>query len=598
MLASQPCCKERRRPLCGRTMVVINRSGNNLTLHVSGDDFMHAVSLIKSLPSRRYDAESKMWIVPYGDLDNVIETLAPVDVVCNVHETEQIKLNIDDMQIYDFNFLHMPPYPFQIIGASFLINIKQGLLGDEMGLGKTVQAIAAAARLYYDGEATKAIVLCPASLKYQWAEEIEKFTDLSVTVIDGPKSKRTRLYYSDSYFTVLNYELLLRDMDDIQALYPDIIICDEIHRASNYKAKTTTNLLRLDAPYKWGLTGTPVQNVPDEVYSIFSFLRGPNIFGSYWSFRKRYIVVRNMYGRKNVPVGYKNLDELHRKIAPYMLRRMKKDVAKDLPEMIINLRHIEMTDDQKQLHNVVFEDLQVAAIQADALVERDETGQIVHHTPEDDKIMGYFIILQEIADSLELLNMSESPMAIAYNMNLKDSPKLDELADICEDRIANDPHAKTVIFTKFARMQTLIYKRLSKLGKCVVLNGSVPSKERQEMIDQFNTDPNVNFFISTDAGNYGISLQAADCLISVDIPWNPAVFNQRINRIHRINSTHESVEVIVMLSRDSVDDMIYNTMYKKLDMANSILEYTADEKERLEEITTKAIRSIVRKGAK
>ncbi len=455
-----------------------------------------------------------------------------------------------------------------------------------------MQAIVAAYRLNCDGQADKALVICPASLKYQWANEIEKFTDLSCTVVDGTKQKRAELYKQDTFFVIINYELLLKDLDEIVAIYPDIIVCDEIHKISNYKSQTSKSILKLDAPYKWGLTGTPLQNKPEEIFSIMSFLQ-PNILGNFWNFRRRYIKIGSAYGRENVPIGVQNLPELHAKVSPFMLRRLKKDVAKDLPDIIYTTRLIEMAKDQKQVHDIVFNDFQDFMSKIDKLVITDEFGDVIKSPPEANRALGYFILMQEIADSLELLGMSDSKMATGYDTGSKSSPKLDELYEICKERMENNPKSKTVIFTQFERMQRLIEAKLSKIGKTVKLNGQMKGQAKQEAIDSFIKDPSINFFLATDSGNFGINLGNADCLINFENPWNPSVFQQRSARIHRLTSTFQKVEIISLICKDSIDEIIYKTMYKKMKISKEVIEYTDQEKEDLDNLTINKLRKIL-----
>lgn len=569
---------------------------------INGDSFYCDLDRIKSIQGRRWNPDLKVWTIPADQLGFLEQIFYPNEIIWNrdiVPEPEEEKVDADKFHLPKFEVsldyldeLKLQLYDFQVIGSCFLADVKKGLLGDEMGLGKTPQAIGAAYKLYRQKKAEKALVICPASLKYQWAEEIKKFTDLSSTVIDGTKAQRPEQYAQETFFTITNYELLLHDLDYMLEMFPDIIICDEVHRIKNHATKTSKAILKLDAPYKWGLTGTPIQNRPDEIFNVFAFL-DDTILGNFWKFRARYIHVGDAYGRKNVPLGPKNLPELHNRLSPYMLRRLKKDVAPDLPDVIYNTILIDMHRDQKQLHEIVFNDFKQLMDTIESKVVRNELGDIVKKPPEADKGLAYFIIMQQIANSLELLDMSESSMVRGYNIKSKASPKLDHLYDICEERLDNNPNCKTVIFTQFEKMQRLIEKKLSKLGKSVIINGSVAHKTRQERINAFKEDPDIKFFLSSDAGNYGINLENSDCVISVDIPWNPAVYQQRNNRIHRMTSKFDKVEVITLISRGSVDEMILRSMYKKKEMSDEIIEYSEEKKEALNSMTIKQLKKIM-----
>ncbi|HLO11163.1 MAG TPA: DEAD/DEAH box helicase [Pseudoneobacillus sp.] len=578
-------------------MIDLTRNGDDeiKVKVINTGTFTEDVSRIKEIQGRKWDPASKVWVIPADQLDALTSVFDKKEIIWNMHDPKAKKKAVQiakfDVDNDHLDTLKLPPYDFQIIGINFLSKIKRCLLGDEMGIGKSLQAIGAAYKLYKDGKASKCLVLCPASIKYQWGAEVEKFTDLSYVVVDGDKTKRQNAYYSDAFFVIVNYELLLRDIEDISGIFPDIIVCDEIHRIKNWKAQTSKNILKLDAEYKWGLTGTPLQNKPEEIYNVFAFLE-PSVLGNFWTFRKHHIVVGEAYGRKNVPIGVQHLDELHTKLTPFMLRRLKKDVAKDLPEIIYTTKYIEMSKDQSQINKIIFKDFESLMEKVESLVERDEFGDIVKKPPEADKALGYFILLQEIADSMELLSMSDSKMAVAYDAKSKDSPKLDELYEICKEKLENDPDAKIVIFTQFERMQRLIEAKLNKLGKAALLNGKLKPADKQKNIENFKTNKDVRFFISTDSGNYGVNLENSDTLINVDIPWNPSIFDQRNARIHRLTSTFENVEIITLLSKDSIDDVIYKTMYKKKAISSKVVEYTDEEKEQLEKISIRQLKSL------
>lgn len=558
------------------------------------ESFYEDVAKIKSIQGRRWVPEGKIWTIPAQSKDLLTGLFHENEILWEEQQQPVSKSSLPNFSIDTvyLDEMKLVPYEFQIIGANFLSKVQRCLLGDEMGLGKTIQAIAASYVLNRKGEASKALILCPASLKYQWGNEIEKFTDLTYTIIDGNKAERTKQYQADTFFIIANYELLLRDLDDMSMIFPDIIIEDECHRTSNHAAKTTQNLLKLDAPYKWGLTGTPLQNKPEEIFNIFSFLQ-PDILGNFWVFRKRYIKIGDAYGRKNVPLGPQNLSELHGRVSPYMLRRLKKDVAKDLPDIIHTTRIIEMSKDQKQLHEIVYNDFQEHMKAVESLVERDEFGDVTKKPAEADKALGYFILMQEIADSLELLSMSDSKLAASYSVSSKSSPKLDELFEICKERVTSNPKSKTVIFTQFERMQRLVEDKIKKLGKSVKLNGKMKAQAKQDSIDSFTNDPDINFFLATDSGNFGINLANADCLINVESPWNPSVADQRAARIHRLTSTFDKVEIITLVCKDSIDEIIQKVIYKKKAVSKQVVEYTEEEKEELDNLTINKLRQML-----
>lgn len=380
---------------------------------------------------------------------------------------------------------------------------------------KTPQAIGAVHRLWKEGKAKKALVICPSSLKYQWKKEVEKFTSHQALVIDGtPKQRKEQIQFlketNDYLFTIINYELVRSDVNLLKEISWDVITCDEVHRIKNIRSKTSEAIKQLDAPYKFGLTGTPMQNRPEELFNIFDWL-DPSILGNYWAFRKRYMVIGEKFGKKNVIIGYKRLGELRERVSKYMLRRMKADVAPELPKMIFNTYRIPMTPEQERIQAAIQEDFlalvqEIQEFQQQAQGYYDENGEwVAPQHPKEAQILGYFNLLLSVSDAPELLLMSDSPMAQRYAQGLSSkpaSPKLDELERIAQEQLEAG-NRKMVIFTQFARMQKLAVERLQKYGGVEMINGSMGAQERQQALERFEQDPNINFMVCTDAANYG-----------------------------------------------------------------------------------------------
>ena len=292
----------------------------------------------------------------------------------------------------------------------------------------------------------------------------------------------------------------------------DAIVADEVHRIKNWKSKTSEAMKKLEAPHKFGLTGTPMQNKPDELFNLFDWIN-PKILGNYWAFRNRYIVVGEKFGKKNVEIGYKRLGELRNRVAPYMLRRMKVDVAPELPKMLFNKYRVEMSPDQQKLQDAIqkdFMDLLKEIKEAETgQGHYDENGQWVQpEHPKQGMMMGYFNLMLAVSDSPELLLMSDSGMAQSYAKLIGDnprSPKLDELEKIVNEQL-DSGNEKIVIFTQFTRMQRLAVERLSEIGGVQIINGSMKPFERQAALDDFKYNNKVNFLVCTDAANYGLTL--------------------------------------------------------------------------------------------
>lgn len=597
-------------------MLSVKLSGNVLHVkiegHLGGSEYKNLMNVFQNLPGAYYWEEKYTWIIPKQYVDNLINFMGE-DKIAWFNSVEEIKgiresiipqFEVSDEGLAD---MKLPPYPFQVVGMSFLHDIKQGLLADEMGLGKSPQAIGTTHRLWKEGKIKKALVVCPTSLKYQWANEIEKFTEHKGIVIDGsPKQRKEQLReFAENHeylFGIINYELVRNDLDIIKGIRVDAIISDEVHRIKNWKTKTSEAMKELDAPYKFGLTGTPMQNKPDELWNVMDWL-DPTVLGNYWAFRNRYVVTGEKFGKKNVEIGYKRLGELRRRISPKMLRRMKADVAPELPEMIFNTYRVEMSPEQQRLQDAIQEDFMNLLKDIQQFAEQsqgqyDENGQWVQpEHPQQGQMLGYFNLLLAVSDSPELLLMSDSGMAARYVELIGDkpkSPKLEELERICQDNL-DAGNSKIVIFTQFTRMQKLAIRQLTEMGGIEIINGSMKPFERQAALDNFKYNDTINFLICTDAANYGLNMQFANVLINLDIPWNPATYDQRAGRVHRIGGEHKNVFIIDIITQGGIDEKVEEALYRKRELAGQIVEKNEEEKAMMNKLSAGLLNKIMKK---
>lgn len=240
-------------------------------------------------------------------------------------------------------FLKLPLYSYQIDGMLHLAFKGRALLADEMGLGKTVQAVAAAAVMREVMSVKRVLVIAPASLKAEWEEQIRTFTSLPLEVLFGARAERlVRYRHTPAFFLIANYEQVVRDWREINGvLKPDLVILDEAQRIKNWKTRTAQNLKRLEARFAFVLTGTPLENRIDEVYSLTEFI-DPSLFGSLFRFNRKFY----RFDATGKMAGMQNLDDLHAMIGRIMLRRRKDDVEEQLPERVDNTYFVEMTPEQ------------------------------------------------------------------------------------------------------------------------------------------------------------------------------------------------------------------------------------------------------------
>lgn len=439
--------------------------------------------------------------------------------------------------------LKLPLYPFQNIGALFLSLNGSALLADEMGLGKTVQALAAFLHMKQRGLVNHALVLCPASLKYQWATEVVKFTDFKPVVVEGTPGKRRVLYREPADIHIINYELLLRDTDDIKLLATDLVILDEAQRIKNYQTKTSRLIRGLPKKYAFALTGTPLENELLELYTVMRFVN-PEVLGSnVQKFISRYIERDRWGGVK----AYKHTDEVRARVAAVVLRRTKKEVYRELPERIDNQFFVDLSPTQEEIYREY----------------KERFKKLLKHglNREQDVLeaFGYLTYLREICDSSELVDETR-----------RASSKREELKRVLPE-ILSGGH-KVLIFSEWERMTAILERDLADTGvRMVRFYGDLSQKQRAEVIKQFVEDEETRVFISTDAGALGLNLQVADYVIHFDLPYNPARVEQRIARAHRIGQ-RQPVNNIYFLTPKTIEMGIRRILYRKQRLFSDIFD--------------------------
>lgn len=443
--------------------------------------------------------------------------------------------------------MKLPLYEYQQQGMLHLAFAERAILADEMGLGKTVQAVAACELLRRLQGVKRVLVVATTSLKSEWAEQIDKFSDLGSVMVAGSRPERLRQYSQGAFFTLTNYEQVLRDKDDIQRLVaPDVIILDEAQRIKNWRTKTAATIKTLQSRYAFVLTGAPIENRIDDLYSIVQFL-DLKFFGPLFRFNREYYQL----DEKGKPVGYKNLDALHRRVHPILLRRRKSDVEGELPDRIVNHYFVAMTEEQK----LRYADYEAIVAKLAAVARRRAL------LPKE------FEKLQLSLASMRML--CDTPYILDENCRL--CPKLDELQSLL-DELLEDDTTKIIIFSEWERMLMLVREALEERGIGFAWHtGSVNQKKRPLEIGRFKNDPACRVFLSTDAGSVGLNLQVANVVINMDLPWNPAKLEQRIARAWRKHQTR-SVRVINLVSENTIEHRMLGLLKQKQALADNVLE--------------------------
>jgi SNF2 family DNA or RNA helicase len=371
-----------------------------------------------------------------------------------------------------------------------------------MGLGKTVQAIAACALLHRLGRARRVLVVTPASLKTEWEEQIKRFTTLSLQIVYGGRLPRLAAYDAEAapFFTLCNYEQIVADSLDLnERLRPDIVVLDEAQRIKNWSTKTAQAVKRLRSRYAFVLTGTPVENRIDELYSIvdFSIRRSSGRSSASTASTTRST-------RRGVP-GYRNLDALHERLRPIMLRRRKAEVETELPARTDEVRLVPLSPAQRE----TYADHEHTVSQLAAKAQRRPLLPA-----EFDRLMRELAMLRMVCDTNYILDDDE-----------RTCPKLAELEAILA-QCCEEAGVKVIVFSEWERMLELVRELCGKLGIGHAWHtGSVPQQRRRVEINRFKQDPECRVFLSTDSGGVGLNLQNASVVVNCDLPWNPPNWN-------------------------------------------------------------------------
>ena len=438
--------------------------------------------------------------------------------------------------------------PYQLDGIAFAAGQGRAVLADEMGLGKTIQGVGVAELLARHAGIRRVLVICPASLKSQWRNEVNKFSGRSVQLIGGKLAERAVLYQGDAFFTVCNYEQVLRDYLEIERSHWDLIILDEAQRIKNWEAKTSRIIKSLRSRFALVLTGTPLENRLDDLYSVVEFI-DPRQLGPAYRFINKHRTATET-GRVT---GFKNLDQLREQLKPILLRRTRKSIALDLPPRSTELVRIPPTAEQVELHR------------AHMTIVHQITGKKFLTQMDLLRLQKALLMARMTADSTFLVDKQAPGF----------SSKLDRLAELLEN-LQQEPDRKILIFSEWTTMLNQIEPILQrlKLGH-VRLDGAVPQKKRQMIVNEFQKNPACRVFLTTNAGSTGLNLQAADTVINVDLPWNPALLEQRIARAHRMGQ-RRPVQVYLLVTEETIEEGLLLTLSAKHELAAAVLDPDSD----------------------
>jgi len=542
------------------------------------------VSTIQKLPDRVFDKKNRVWKMPILDLFILIKILkqdgygASITKKAKAYYAEIIakyEENAAFSQLTDVEYeprgMQIQMYPFQKVGASYLNRVENAILGLDMGLGKSPTAMASASDSIIDSGYKNNLIIVPASLKYGWAIELAKFSKYSYTVISGNAKLREKLYHNNSDFTIVNYDLIWRDWEFFKDIKWDLVLADEIQRIKNHQTAAHKIINKIVCKRKVGLTGTVLENGLMDLFNVMKFIN-KDIFGSNAvTFRARYCEM-DSWGQK--VVGYKNLDEIAKKLSYVMLRRRKRDVLNDLPEKTVKDVYIEMSPLERKVYteikNGILEDVKSGRVRKIDILTRiiylRQVCDCLNLVQEGDKIISSKMaelveILEELRGEKIVIFSEYERMTkiLADNLKFKSVRLHGSVKNDCkwEKEIEKSAKAKSKDLPDTKRDLYIHEKKLGAVcGDCPYYKNDADCLTRKKVIYQFTNDPSVDLFISTNAGKEGLNLQVGSVLVNYDKSFNPATNEQRIARIDRIGQKNGKILIINLYMRDSVDEKV------------------------------------------
>ena len=471
-----------------------------------------------------------------------------IDFIIDIREKakrEKIVKTYDDEKLD--NLLKVNLYPYQKEGIRFAAKAGKAIIADEMGLGKTIQAIGTAELLRKEGLIGSVLILCPTSLKYQWRSEIKKFTDAEVFVIEGSHLKRKEAYNRPEPYKIISYNSAANDIKILGSLQTDMLIMDEVQRLKNWNTQISRAARKIESDYSVILSGTPLENKLDELYSIVEFVDNFRL-APYYLFKDKHIIT----DETGKVLGYKNLNDIGKKLGDILIRRRKKDVKLQMPERSDKNLFIPMTNEQMEMHQEWQNQVRLLVLK----------WRRMHFLSDKDRkrLLLFLSQMRMVCDSSYILDQKT-----------RYDTKVDECVNIISDIISEEGE-KVVVFSQWERMTRLIAKELEKkeIG-FEYLHGGVPSEKRKNLVDNFMNEPSSRVFLSTDAGSTGLNLQSAATIINIDLPWNPAVLEQRIGRIYRLGQQN-NIQVINLVTPDSIEQEMLSKLRFKTSMFEGVLD--------------------------
>ena len=532
------------------------KANTEYSLFVSFEYDIKIVDIIRNFPTRYWHADNKEWELPFNKLGELVTKLQDYEIdITGVYvdltpKTYEVPAN--------FKF-KTKPFEHQLEAFQYGLQHDRWLLGDEMGLGKTKQSIDIAVLKKAQKGYKHCLIICGVNgLKWNWKNEITTHSNESGYIlgqrmkagklkVEGNKAKiedLQNLDKIDSYFLITNVEALRsEELNDLFIQYCKngiigMIITDEIHKMKNPSSQQGKAFLKLQAETMIAMTGTPLMNTPLDIYIILKWLGYEK--HAFYSFRKHHCVMGGFGGYEIL--GYKNLDELEENLNSIMLRRKKEDVL-DLPEKTYIDEYVELSAKQKQIYDEVTADIKMNIDQIK--IAPNPLAALIRMR----QATGYTGILSS---------------------KVQESAKLDRMEELVDEVVANGK--KVVIFSNWTQMTTPIYNRLIKKYKGLIITGETKDDERQDNVDKFQKNDEFKFIVGTSgAMGTGITLTAGTVVIFLDHPWNRALYDQCVDRTHRVGQKN-NVTIYNIMAKDTIDERIWELVNRKGAMADVLVD--------------------------
>jgi superfamily II DNA or RNA helicase len=439
-------------------------------------------------------------------------------------------------------------YEYQCEGALFAARAGRCLIADEMGLGKTIEALAAAEIMARQFGVERVLIVCPTSLKHQWERESTRFTARRALVVAGLRAQRDQQYSArNSFFKIANYDTVHLDLDLITRWSPDLVILDEAQRIKNWNTRTARSVKRIASPYAIVLTGTPLENRLEELVSIVGFVDKHRLGPTY-----RFLADHQVRDENGKVIGYRALDRISKTLAPILIRRNKDQVLPQLPDRLDKNFFVPMTAEQRTHHE---ENREVVA----RIVAKWRRYKFLSEADQ-----------RRLMIALQNMRMScDSTYLLDHQTDF--GVKADELMTLLDD-VLERAGSKVVVFSQWVRMHELLVRRLQKRRvDHVLFHGGVAGSRRKTLVDRFREHDRCRVFLATDAGGVGLNLQHASIVVNMDLPWNPAVLEQRVGRVHRLGQ-RKPVQVINFIAEGTIEEGMLSVLTFKKSLFAGVLD--------------------------